>query len=51
MDPLTKRMLYALSCLAVPILWGVVIVKVSNAVERRLRKDSDEEIPPIEFYI
>lgn len=51
MDPTAKKALYVLACLVVPILWGIVIVKVSNAVERRLRKAGDPEAPPIEFYI
>lgn len=46
-----KGTLYVLACLVVPMLWGVFIVRVSNAVERWLRARHDREIPPIEFYI
>jgi len=51
MDSTLGRILYALACIAVPVLWGFVIVWVSNAIERRVRDKHDREIPPIEYHI
>ena len=49
---------YALLCIIAPVLWGLLIVRASYHVERRLakrRKDEDgsaaSPVPPIEYHI
>jgi hypothetical protein len=49
--------LYAALCVIVPLVWGVVVVQVSNridaAVARRRRASGkhDDSLPPTEYYI
>lgn len=53
------RIAYALACVIVPIAWGLVIVWVSNRMDRRFlakasaRADGSPEAtpPPIEYHI
>jgi hypothetical protein len=51
------RALYALLCVVVPIAWGLVVVFLSNAIERAARRrrkrdgGKDEPFPPIEYHI
>jgi hypothetical protein len=48
---------YAIACVVVPVLWGVAVVRLSNAIERRVsarrmrREGGGAEPPPIEYHI
>lgn len=45
---------YALACVVVPIGWGLVIVWISNRMDRRLLQRGGEGArrpPPIEYHI
>ncbi len=50
---------YVLACVAVPTMWGLVVVWVSNALERRVsrrgrgkhRARRQREVHPIEYHI
>jgi hypothetical protein len=45
---------YAIACIAVPVLWGLVIVWVSNRVDRRLLRGDhtrDRKVHPVEYHI
>jgi hypothetical protein len=46
---------YALLCVAVPLAWGLLVVLISNAIERKMRDgkktDAFEDVPPIEYHI
>jgi hypothetical protein len=48
---------YVILCVVVPLAWGLVVVFVSNrierAVKRRRAKDGDDEreLPPTEYHI
>lgn len=50
---------YVLACVAVPTMWGLVVVWVSNALERRVSRQGrgkhrarrQREVHPIEYHI
>ena len=42
---------YALACVLVPITWGLIIVGVSNRMDRRLIHERRGEPRPIEYHI
>ena len=44
---------YALLCVAVPIGWGLVVVGLSNWIERVVRRRTKpaKPLPPTEYYI
>ena len=46
---------YALLCIIVPLAWGLLVVGISNGIERILRgskkTDSTEDVPPIDYHI
>lgn len=46
---------YALFCIAAPMAWGVLVVFVSNLIERKARgarqQGAAQEAPPIEYHI
>jgi hypothetical protein len=50
---------YAAACVLVPVFWGVVVVWLSNRIERRVLGAGGEarhgrkqrEVPPIEYHI
>jgi len=47
---------YCLLCILVPLLWGLLVVAVSNRIETRLkskknRSPGDATIPPIDYHI
>jgi len=54
-----RSIAYALACVLVPVAWGVVVVWISNRIERRvLGHDAGDETdsgkrkpPPIEYHI
>lgn len=47
------KLLYALLCILFPLLWGVVVARLFDLVERRggPRGAGPEDIPEIEYYI
>lgn len=49
---------YGLLCVAAPLLWGLLIVWISNRVEQRIRRsrndpkaNSEDAMPPIDYHI
>lgn len=53
-----RSVAYALACVIVPVVWGVVVVWISNRIESRvLGADADardpekRKAPPIEYHI
>jgi len=51
-----NRVGYCLLCILVPLLWGLLVVAVSNRIETRLkskknRSPGDATIPPIDYHI
>jgi hypothetical protein len=54
-----RRWLYALACVLVPVLWGVLVVWVSNRLEGRLFRPRPHDPatgqppspPPVEYHI
>jgi len=44
---------YALLCVVVPMAWGLVVVWLSNRIERAVlrRVKSDKQLPPTEYHI
>jgi len=46
---------YALLCIVTPMAWGLIVVKVSNMIGRKVnasrKNGSKPEIPPIEYHI
>ncbi len=46
---------YALTCVVLPMAWGLLVVRISNAIERRIRAHErpgdNQEIPPIDYHI
>jgi hypothetical protein len=43
---------YALLCIVTPMAWGLVVVWVSNFVERKVRRSAKgDEVPPIDYHI
>jgi hypothetical protein len=46
---------YGVLCVAAPLTWGLLVVQVSNMIERRLRAgkkpEEAQEAPPIEYHI
>lgn len=46
---------YALLCVLTPMVWGLLVVWISSAIERKVRaarKDGvDQEISPIDYHI
>jgi hypothetical protein len=56
--PSNKSWLYAVACVTVPMLWGLIVVAVSNRLERRFFRPSRtdpssgrSEPPPLEYHI
>lgn len=48
------QMSYALACVLVPIGWGLLVVWISNRLDRRLLENAGEEgrkPHPIEYHI
>lgn len=37
--------LYALMCVLVPLLWGIFVVSVTNAIERRSKSEPPQNEP------
>ena len=52
-----QRLAYAIACVLVPILWGLVIVWISNRIEGRVsrrleaRSGRRRDVPPTEYHI
>ncbi|MEW5854130.1 MAG: hypothetical protein AB2A00_35470 [Myxococcota bacterium] len=46
-----ETVLYALACVAIPAVWGVVMVYVFGRWAERRRQDSARDIPPIDYSI
>jgi len=46
---------YALACVFVPVVWGVLVVWISNRLEGRVLGAGDDDkkrkAPPIEYHI
>jgi hypothetical protein len=46
---------YALLCIVVPLAWGLLVVRISNGIEHKLRGNgksgSAEDVPPIDYHI
>lgn len=50
---------YAIACVTVPMLWGLLVVWVSDRIERRVLKSGLEQgktakeatLPPIDYHI
>ena len=46
---------YALLCITAPMVWGLLVVWISNRIERKLRGDKRPEcaqdVPPIDYHI
>lgn len=50
---------YAVLCVLVPALWGLVVYWASNAVEKRVRRsarrkpgsEGADDVPSVEYYI
>ena len=47
---------YSLLCIFVPLLWGLLVVWVSNRIENRLRRQNqisphDAGKPPIDYHL
>ena len=46
---------YALLCIVVPLAWGLLVVAISNRIERKLRgdkgADAANDVPPIDYHI
>jgi hypothetical protein len=55
--PPMSPIVYAAVCVIVPLLWGLMIVWISNRIEaivirRRARSGrTDKKLPPTEYYI
>jgi hypothetical protein len=58
--PHVKTWLYALACVVVPVLWGLVVVGITNRLERYLFRPDPAGTgpererpapPPLEFHI
>jgi uncharacterized SAM-binding protein YcdF (DUF218 family) len=43
--------LYAIACVAIPALWGVVMYYAFGYWERRRRKARAPELPPVDYSI
>jgi hypothetical protein len=56
-SPLMSPVVYAAVCVVVPLLWGLMVVWVSNRIEatvarRRARSGkTDDQFPPTEYHI
>ena len=52
-----QTILYALACVIAPVAWGLIVVWVSNRIERATRLRLPEkaaeksEAPPIDYHI
>jgi hypothetical protein len=50
---------YAVLCVVVPALWGLIVYWASNAVEKRVRRSArrkpgaehEDDVPSVEYYI
>ena len=46
---------YGVLCVAVPLAWGLLVVLISNAIERKLRSgikaDTLDDVSQIEYHI
>ena len=47
---------YAILCVIVPMAWGLVVVFISNRIDRavaarRAKNDDHRELPPTEYHI
>ena len=50
---------YALACVTIPMAWGLMVVWISNGIERKVlnrgiqqgKSSKEATIPPIEYHI
>jgi hypothetical protein len=58
--PYAKTWLYALACVVAPVLWGLIVVGITNRLEQRLFHSHQTGTgpegerpapPPLEFHI
>ena len=53
-----ERIGYTLLCLAAPLAWGLIVVWVSNRVERAVLRhrpnasdSTEDQLPPLDYHI
>ena len=50
-----EQVVYAATCVALPVVWGLIVVWLSNRIDRRFlgqRRDGQPKPPPpIEYHI
>ncbi len=56
---LWERIAYALLCVIAPVAWGLLVLRVSNRIEARVREsgrgrpgeEARAEMPPLDYHI